>query len=372
MYDTKHHGRTDRSASNDNLSFVLNKPGDVSYQPRPIPQLDPHDVLVHVHYTGICGSDVHYWKHGQIGKYVVKKPMVLGHESSGVVVSSGSNVTSLAIGDRVAMEPGIPCRRCTRCRGGKYNLCPHVKFAATPPVDGTLTKYYALPEDFCHRLADHVSLPEGALVEPLSVAVHIARQADVKPGQSIVVFGAGPVGLLCCAVAKAFGAVDIVCVDLSESRLEFAKSYAATQTYRPVRLQAQETAEEILRTCGLSEDGVDVAIDATGAEPCITTCVHVLRTGGTYVQAGMGKPEVTFPIGALCRKEITVKGSFRYQEGDYSLAVQLLSQQRVSVKELVTGVVGFDEAATAFRNVAAGQGVKTLIRGVGIIDTTKD
>ncbi|KAF2168686.1 hypothetical protein M409DRAFT_65551 [Zasmidium cellare ATCC 36951] len=351
-----------------NLSFVLNKPGDVTYEHRTIPQLGPYDALVHVHYTGICGSDVHYWKHGRIGNYVVNDPMVLGHESSGIVVSVGSNVTSLAIGDRVAMEPGIPCRRCTRCRGGKYNLCPHVKFAATPPVDGTLTKSYALPEDFCHRLADHISLQEGALVEPLSVAIHIVRQAKIKPGQSIVIFGAGPIGLLCCAVAKVFGAVDIVCADLSESRLNFAKSYAATQTYLTRQQTAEAAAADILRTCGLSEDGVDVAIDATGAEPCIQTSVHLLRTGGTYVQAGMGKSEVVFPIGALCGKEITVKGSFRYQEGDYGLAVEMLAKSRLSVKELVTNVVGFDEAETAFWNVSTGKGIKTLIKGVDVVD----
>lgn len=349
------------------LSFVLNKPGEVSYQHRPIPRLGPHDVLVHVHYTGICGSDVHYWKHSQIGKYVVKEPMVLGHESSGVVVSLGQNVRSLVIGDRVALEPGIPCRRCTRCRGGKYNLCPDVKFAATPPVDGSLTKYYALPEDFCHRVAEHVSLQEAALVEPLAVAVHVVRQAKVKPGQSVVIFGAGPIGVLCCAVARAFGAGDIVCVDMSESRLGFAGKYAATRTYLSKRQSAEDTAVDILSTCGLPEDGVDAAIDATGAEPCIQTSVHILRTGGTYVQAGMGKSDINFPIGALCGKEITVKGSFRYQEGDYSLAVEMLNSRRLSVKELITGVVAFEDAETAFRSVAAGKGIKTLIKGVDVV-----
>lgn len=204
-----------------------------------------------VKYTGICGSDVsvalqmrgemangctqvHYWTDGAIGDFVVKAPMVLGHESSGIVHSVGDKVTSVKPGDRVAMEPGIPCRRCARCKEGtpcrlingyyrklkvliqclgKYNLCPDMAFAATPPYDGTLAKYYALPEDFCYKLPEHVPLEHGAVVEPLSVAVHIVRQqANVEPGQTVAIWGAGPVGLLCMAVAKAFGASKIIAV----------------------------------------------------------------------------------------------------------------------------------------------------------------
>ena len=147
--------------------------------------------------------------------------MVLGHESSGIVTAVGEAVTTLKVGDRVCMEPGVPCRRCVRCKEGKYNLCPDMAFAATPPHDGTLAKYYSLPEDFCYKLSDTMSLEEGALVEPLSVAVHIVRQAAVKPGDSIVVFGAGPVGLLCCAVARAYGASKIISVDINEERFGF-------------------------------------------------------------------------------------------------------------------------------------------------------
>jgi D-xylulose reductase len=190
-----------------NLSFILNKPFDVKFEKRPKPTLaSPHDVLVAVNYTGICGSDVHYWVEGRIGSFVVENPMVLGHESSGTVTQVGDAVKSVKVGDRVALEPGTPCRRCTPCLSGHYNLCDEMKFAATPPYDGTLTGFWASPEDFCYKLPDHVTLQEGALVEPLAVAVHIVKQAEIKPGQTVVVMGAGPVGLLCCAVAKAYGA----------------------------------------------------------------------------------------------------------------------------------------------------------------------
>ncbi|KAK4503443.1 hypothetical protein PRZ48_004358 [Zasmidium cellare] len=348
----------------ENLSFVLQKPGAVTFEPRPTPTLtDPFSVIVNVKWTGICGSDVHYWVHGAIGQFIVKAPMVLGHESSGVVTEVGSQVKSLKVGDRVAMEPGIPCRRCVRCKDGKYNLCPDMRFAATPPYDGTLCKFYSLPEDFCYKLPENVSLEEGALVEPLSVGVHITRQANVQPGNSIVVFGAGPVGLLCMAVAKAFGATKIVAVDINEERLKFAKKYAATHTIVSQKESAQDAAQRITSDCDLGS-GADVVIDASGAEPAIQTSIHVLRVGGTYVQGGMGKADITFPIGAMCAKELNVKGSFRYGGGDYALAVELIATGRVDVKELITGKVKFTEAEKAFAEVKAAKGIKTLIEGV--------
>lgn len=189
-----------------NLSFILKKPNDVEFAERPVPELPtPHDVLVAVNYTGICGSDVHYWQHGAIGHFAVKDPMVLGHESAGTVIQVGSAVKFLVPGDRVALEPGYPCRRCDGCLAGRYNLCPDIIFAATPPYDGTLTGFWAAPADFCYKLPEHVSLQQGALIEPLAVAVHIVKQAGISPGTSVVVMGAGPVGLLCAAVARSFG-----------------------------------------------------------------------------------------------------------------------------------------------------------------------
>ena len=289
--------------------------------------------------------------------------MVLGHESSGVIAKVGAAVTSLKVGDRVTMEPGVPCRRCEQCKAGKYNLCFSMTFAATPPYDGTLAKYYVLPEDFCYKLAAHVTLQEGAIVEPLGVAVHITKQADVKPGDSVVVFGAGPVGLLCGAVAKAFGANKIIAVDIQPARLEFAKKYTATSTFEPSKVPASENAERLRKEHDLGR-GADVVIDASGAEPSVHTGIHVLRTGGTYVQGGMGRDEIIFPIMAACTKELTIRGSFRYGSGDYKLAVELIETGKINVKDLVTGTVKFTDAEQAFVDVKAGKGIKTLIAGV--------
>ncbi|KAK9383614.1 chaperonin 10-like protein [Kockiozyma suomiensis] len=346
-----------------NPSFVMQKVLDVSFEDRPVPKLNsPHDVRIEIKQTGICGSDVHYYTHGAIGSFIVKAPMVLGHESAGVVVEVGDKVSSLQIGDRVALEPGVPCRLCDHCKSGFYNLCADMKFAATPPYDGTLCRYYVLPEDFCVKLPDNVSLEEGALVEPLSVAVHVTKLADVQVGSTAIIFGAGPVGLLCCAVAKAFGATTVVAVDLVQSRLDLALDLAATHSFIPQKGDSPaESAAKIISLLGGKQP--DFAIDASGAAPSVNTAIHVLKQGGHYVQAGMGAPEINFPITEFTVKEITAHGSFRYGPGDYQLAVALVASGKVDVKKLITHRVKFEDAEEAFKLVIKGQGVKILIEG---------
>ena len=358
------HPHSDLTSNNtQNLSFILNKPNDVTFEERPIPQIsNDRDVQVAIQFTGICGSDVHYWVHGAIGTFILKSPMCLGHESSGIISAVGKKCNKLKVGDKVAIEPGTPCRHCEACLSGHYNLCPDMRFAATPPYDGTLCGFYIAPEDFCYKLPEHVSLQEGAVIEPLAVGVHISKQAGITPGQSVVVMGAGPVGLLCMAVAKAFGASKIVAVDIQQDRLDFAKKYAATHSFMPQRVKAEENAERLIKEAELGE-GADVVIDASGAEPSIQASIHVVRRGGTYVQGGMGKADIEFPIMAMCAKEITMKGSFRYGSGDYKLAVQLVADGKVDVKSIISREVKFEDAEQAFEDVKAGRGIKVLIRG---------
>ncbi|KAK9471441.1 chaperonin 10-like protein [Dipodascopsis tothii] len=345
-----------------NPSFVLQKINEVKFEERPVPEIKHgRDVKIEVKKTGICGSDVHYYTHGAIGSFVVRAPMVLGHESSGIVVEVGADVTGLAVGDRVAMEPGVPCRYCGFCKAGKYNLCADMKFAATPPYDGTLCKYYILPEDFCVKLPEHVSLEEGALVEPLAVGVHVSKLANMGTGSSTIVFGAGPIGLLCCAVARAFGSTTIIAVDLVESRLELAKTVGATHTFIPSKEDSPaDSAAKIHALAGLKPQ---YAIDASGAAASVNTAMYTLAQGGTYVQAGMGNPNIMFPIAEFTAKELTMKGSFRYGPGDYNLAVELIASGKVDVKPLITHRVPFEKAEEAFKTVMAGKGVKVMISG---------
>ncbi|TBU32833.1 xylitol dehydrogenase [Dichomitus squalens] len=364
-----------------NPSFVLKKVEEVVYEERPIPDIKDDEVLVAVKKTGICGSDVHYLVHGRIGDFIVENPMVLGHESAGVVHKVGSKVADLKPGDRVAMEPGATCRKCDACKRGRYELCPDIIFAATPPYDGTLARYYPIPADLCYKLPDNLTLEDGAMMEPLSVAIHsVANVAGLKPAETVVVFGAGPVGLLCMAVARALGAARVIAVDIVPSRLEFAKSYAATDTYLPPQFQEGESrieysrrnAKQMQTQLGLEERGlkaVDLIVDASGAEVSIQTGIYIAKHGGRYVQVGMGAPEIVIPITTLLVKEIDFKGSFRYGPGDYQLAIALVSQGRIDLKPLVTHRYSFDQAVEAFQSTRAGKSpdgkpvIKAVISG---------
>lgn len=289
----------------------------------------------------------------------------MGHEASGTVVAVGPAVKSLALGDKVAIEPGTPCRRCNHCKSGNYHLCAAMKFAACPPdTHGTLTKYFKASEDFCYKLPDDLSLEEGVLVEPLSVAVHAVKIANVRPGNQVVIFGAGPVGLLCAAVASSFGASRIVVVDILDDRLTFATQYASCKTYKPPKeLDSIQNAALLKKQHDLGGGtGADIVIDASGAEPCIQTGIEVLKMGGTYVQTGMGKPNVTFPIMAMCTKELKVHGCFRYGAGDFELALQLLTEGKLAVRSLISRVVPFDQAIDAWETTRRGEGIKILIQ----------
>ncbi|RHZ59277.1 NAD(P)-dependent alcohol dehydrogenase [Aspergillus thermomutatus] len=348
-----------------NQAFVLHPGGSFEYEKRAVPILESdRDVLVRVIATGLCGSDVHYWQHGRIGRYVVETPIILGHESSGIVVECGSK-SGFAVGDRVALEPGIACNTCRHCRAGRYNLCREMRFAATPPYDGTLATYYRVPAECCYKLPAHVSLRDGTLVEPLSVAVHSCRLAGDMQGKSVVVFGAGPVGLLCAAVARAFGASTVLAVDVVPSRLSSALKYGATHTYQMTSESPEQNAADIIKTVEL-EIGADVVLDATGAEPCMNCGILVLASGGTFVQVGLGKPNPSLPVGQICDKEIVFKGSFRYGPGDYQTAIGLLDSRRIRLDGLVTHEFPFTQAEDAFKNVVSRAGIKSVIYGPGV------
>lgn len=252
-----------------------------------------------------------------------------------------------------------------------------MRFAATPPVDGTLCKYYRVPAECCFKLPGHISLRDGALVEPLSVAVHACRLGGDMQDKSVVVFGAGPVGILCAAVAKAFGAATVVVVDVVESRLVSAVKYGgATHTYQMVTTASPEkNASSLLAAVGLEGGGggiggVDVALEATGAEPCVNTAVNTILPGGTFVQVGMGKSNISFPLGQICDKELIVKGCFRYAHGDFKLAIGLLNSRRIDLTGVVTHEFPFSRVEDSFKNVANRSGIKTVIYGPDVDEQT--
>merc|ERR1712083_385284 len=228
-------------APKDNLTAILYKTDDIRLEQQDVVEPGPDQVLLRMDSVGICGSDVHYWTHGAIGDFIVKAPMVLGHEAAGVVAKLGSSVSNLKVGDRVAIEPGVPCAGCDYCKTGVYNLCPGMQFCATPPVHGNLARYYVHAANFCYRLPDNVSLEEGALMEPLAVGVHACRRAGVALGKTVLICGAGPIGLVNLLTARAMGASEIVLTDISGHRLEVAKKMGASATFL---VQRGTTSEE--------------------------------------------------------------------------------------------------------------------------------
>jgi L-iditol 2-dehydrogenase len=210
-----------------------------------------------------------------------------------------------------------------------------------------------------------MTLEEGALIEPLSVAVHCAKLAAIQFSSSVLVLGAGPIGLLCCAVARAFGASTIIAVDVVTARLDFARKYAATATYAMESLSPAENAQRLMSQTHLGA-GAEVVIDATGAQTCISTGIHAMKKGGIFVQVGLGAANIEFPVAQLCSKEGIYRGSFRYGPGDYKTAIELVAQGKITLKELITHTYAFEEAEKAFENVVQRQGIKTVIYGPDI------
>jgi L-iditol 2-dehydrogenase len=319
-----------------NLAAVLDRPGSVRVEERPVPGLGPREVLVEIASVGVCGSDVHYFREGRIGDFVVTAPLVLGHEASGRVVELGPGASGPAPGTLVAIEPGVPCRHCDQCRAGRYNLCPDVRFLATPPVDGAFTRYLAVPEDFCFPVPPAMSADEAALIEPLCVGVWACRKAGVRPGERVLVTGAGPIGLVAALVAGASGAHVTVC-DVNPARLQ-----------RAADLGVAATAD--LRRDELSQLGpAGSFIECTGADGLAGRGLAALEPAGTAVLVGMSaQDELRLPLSLLQTRELVVTGTFRYANC-YPAAIALAASGAVPLRSLVDAAFGLTEAQEALQ-----------------------
>ncbi|KAI3559710.1 hypothetical protein CABS01_14758 [Colletotrichum abscissum] len=355
------------TAGMQNPSWFLYGPGSAKIMDRPTPTLkNANEVVLRVKYVGVCGSDVHFWKEGGFQRKVSdEKPIVMGHEASGTIEAVGSAVTNVKVGDNVAIEPGVPCRCCSACKRGEYNLCVAMRFFADPPDShGALTKYLVMPEDFVYKVPDEVSLQEAVLVEPTAVAVHAARLAEIKYGQDVVVTGCGTIGLLCAAVAKAFGARRVILADIIQAKLDFAHTFLDCQTFLvEPGTPSEDVAAKLLETVGIT-GGVDAVIEASGAQSSIQTGIFLLKSGGSYVQAGLGKAKPEVPMLVLSEKELRVRGCFRYASGDYELALSLIAEGKVKPKAMLSSVTPFGTATLAWDKTARGEGVKNIIEGV--------
>jgi L-iditol 2-dehydrogenase len=297
---------------------------------RPMPPLERAQVLVRIASVGVCGSDLHWYHDGRIGDTRVEAPLVLGHEASGRIVAVGPDVSTDRLGQRVALEPGIPCRTCAECLAGRYNLCASVRFFATPPIDGAFAEYVVIDETFAHPVPDTLSDDEAALIEPLSVAVWAARKAAVTAGDRVLVTGAGPIGLLAIQVARVFGATTVTASDVAPARLALAGAVGADTMHSPLD--------------GAVEPGAyDVLLECSGAPAAISAGIRALAPAGRAVLVGMSASrEVAIPLDAIQGREIVLTGTFRYANV-YPTAIALAASGRVDLARLVTSHHGLDD-----------------------------
>jgi len=319
---------------------VLCGPGEVVVQQRPVPDAGPGEVVVRVASVGVCGSDTHYYEHGRIGQFVVEDPLVLGHEASGEVTAVGAGVTSPAVGQRVSIEPGVPDLTCEQCLAGRYNLCPNMRFFATPPIDGAFAEYVVVHAAFAHPVPESISDDAAALLEPLSVGIWACRKAGVTAGSRVLITGAGPIGLVSVQAALAFGATEVVVSDVNPARLALAKDLGAT-------------AAVDARTDDLTglEHPPQVLLECSGHPGATAQALRALDRAGRAVLVGMGGDELPLPLSVVQEHELQITGTFRYA-GTWPTAIALVASGRIDLDRLVTGTYGLlrtEEALTAGR-----------------------
>ncbi len=312
-------------------------------------KLGPRDVKIAVDTVGICGSDVHYYTHGRIGSFIVKSPMVLGHEAAGVVEEVGSEVKTLKPGDRVCMEPGVPDMFSRASRLGLYNVDPNVTFWATPPVHGCLTAHVVHPEAFTYKLPDNVSFAEGALVEPFAIGMQAASKAKIAPGDVAVVIGSGTIGIMVALAALAGGCSRAIVTDLVQEKLDIVGRYKGVTT---VNGRNEKLASRVSELTG--GWGADVVFEASGSAKAYDGIFDLVRPGGAVVLVGMPIDPVPFDVVAACVKEARIETIFRYANV-HPRAIELIASGKVDLKPLISGTFPFEKSVEAIERAASGR-----------------
>ncbi|KAH6683591.1 chaperonin 10-like protein [Plectosphaerella plurivora] len=346
---------------------VLHGPQDLHTENRSIDAPSEGELQISVKATGICGSDLHYYKHYRNGDILIREPMSLGHESAGIVEAVGSGVSGFQPGDRVALEVGLSCKTCKLCQAGKYNLCPQMRFRgsakAFPHFQGTLQGRINHPASMCFKLPENVSTEEGALLEPLSVAIHAVRRAKLSPGARALVIGAGAVGLLVAAMLRVEKASSVTIADIESARVEFATAngFADNAVVVPRKRPENDTSEAKLALAqetsalfrgGESGEQFDVVFECTGVEACVQAGIYSAAAAGRLMIIGMGTPVQTLPLLAAALREVDIVGVFRYAN-TYQYGVDLLAKRESvglpDIRKLVTHrFSGFEKAPDAF------------------------
>ena len=340
-----------------NTEAILVTPGTMKIQDAPMPEPKDDEVLLKVEYVGICGSDIHGFESGPfIPPKDPNQKIGLGHECGGTVVGVGSKVKKIKVGDRVNIEPGVPCGKCKFCLSGHYNICPDVDFLATQPnYRGALTNYITHPESLTYKLPDNMDTMEGALVEPAAVGMHAAMEADVKPGKKIVILGAGCIGLMTLQACRVMGATEIVVVDMIEKRLNMAKQLGAMEIINGGKEDTVARAKEIL-----GDLGADIVFETAGARATAAQTTKLVMRGGRIMIVGTVPGDT--PVNFLSiNREVKIQTVFRYAN-NYPMTIEAISSGRFDVKSMVTDIYDYKDVQRAFEESLSRK--SEIIKGV--------
>ncbi|HEY0247076.1 MAG TPA: NAD(P)-dependent alcohol dehydrogenase [Gryllotalpicola sp.] len=331
---------------------VLVEKGAVELRDVEVPAVDDDQVLIEIAAVGVCGSDVHYYREGRIGDFVLNAPLILGHEAAGVIRGVGAAVSPERIGQRVAIEPQRACRVCEQCKHGRYNLCPSIRFYATPPVDGAFARFQVIQADYAFPIPDSMSLEAAALCEPLSVGIWANQKAHTGPGSRVLIAGAGPIGVVAAQVARAFGAAEVIVSDPVAERRTVVERFGATRTINPI--------EEDIAGLGLE---VDAFIDASGAAVAVNAGIFAVKPAGTIVLVGMGQSSYALPVERIQNRELQLTGVFRYAN-TWPLAIQLASSGAVDLDALVTSRWDLASVVDALEAAGRPETIKAIVSPV--------
>lgn len=342
-----------------NRAAVLTGLKKIEMRDIPMPVANAGEVVVRMEYVGICGSDMHLFSEGSIGTQThATYPFILGHECAGVVTEVGEGVKNLVVGDRVALEPGIPCGKCEFCMTGRYNLCREVQFMSVPPYDGALRRYMSFPAHMAFKLPENVSTLEGALIEPLCVGMFAAQKGEISLGQTVVILGGGCIGLTALLAAKERGAGRIILCDIFDNRLEKALELGATDV---VNTRTHDAVEEI----GKLTDGryADVVVEAAGNKVTAALTPWLVARGGVIVGIGNVLEPVEFSFRQMYLREAQLRMIYRYKNL-YPVAISAISTGRINVKPIATDIFEFEDSQNAFEQTETKKMnvVKSVIR----------
>ena len=327
-------------------ALVIHAPGDLRVEEIPTPPMLSHQLRVRVRCGGICGSDLHYYQHGGFGTVRIQQPMILGHEVSGVIEEVGSAIAGgFEAGQRVAVTPSRPCGACRYCQQGLQNHCLDMKYYGSamrmPHIQGAFRQELVVDAQQAHLLADDVSDAEGALAEPLSVALHAVRRAGALVGKNVLVTGSGPIGALLVVAARRAGATHITVTDVAAAPLRSALKVGADEALNvgqdPAALARYEADKGFF----------DVLFEASGNERALSGAFAALRPRAVIVQVGLGDGSMTLPVNTIVAKEFDLRGAFRFHE-EFATSVALLNKGLVDVRPLISASLPYRDAGRAF------------------------